>query len=1025
MTQPLSFQDIILRLLGYWKDQGCLVQQPYNVQVGAGTMNPATVLRVLGPEPWNAAYVEPSIRPDDGRFGDNPNRLQMHHQMQVILQPDPGDPQERYLASLQALGIDLRQHDVRFVEDNWESPALGAWGLGWEVWLDGQEITQFTYFQQAGGLTLDPVAVEITYGLDRIALALQGADSVWQMHYGAGIPYEDILLRSEIEHCHYYFEVADVEALRAVYDTYEREARRCLEANLAVPAHDYNLKCSHLFNVLDTRGAIGVTERANYFRRMRNVARDISTLYAAQRERSGHPLLKSSAGLAAAEREQNTLDDAPPESASPPSLGFPPDKGAQGGPNDEAHAFVLEIGSEELPPADLESAMQQLQAAFPALLDQLRLGYDGLEVHGTPRRLVVMVSGLAARQTDLETVVKGPPADRAFDAAGQPTAAALGFARGKGVEVGDLQVVEEQGRRSVAALVRETGRAAVEVLSEALPDCIAGITFDRSMRWNASNLAYSRPLRWLLALYGPQQVPFGYAGIDSGRRSRGLRPYGSPAFVIDDAGAYASAMQDNGVVTDPDARRTLIRGAAAELAARHGGVWREDPDLLAEVTHLVERPTLFCGRFEDRFLALPLEVLVAVMKKHQRYFPVYAEDGGLLPHFIGVRNGDAEHLSTVTVGNEHVLRARFADAEYFYSKDTQQSLSAFLPRLETLTFQVDLGSMLDKVHRLERLTPQVARLLGLSESDTATAARAAALSKADLATHMVVEMTALQGTMGAHYARLSGESDAVADALAEQYRQVTTTPAGLALALADRCDSLLGLFAAGLAPRGSNDPFALRRAALGIIETLIGNRTSCDLRRLLSLAAPLLPVPPHPDPLPQGERGEGDVREAVLQFIMGRLDGVLRDRGYPAAVVKAVLAAQGHDPCAATQAARELNDALAAADWPDLLAAYSRCVRITRSLDGTLHLRPDAFDLPAEKALCDAYQSAAAALDGSAGVTRFIATLRDLEPAITTFFLDVLVMDEDPARRDNRLALLQGISALPDGIADLSQLEGF
>ena len=204
-------------------------------------------------------------------------------------QPDPGDPQERYLASLQALGIDLRQHDVRFVEDNWESPALGAWGLGWEVWLDGQEITQFTYFQQAGGLTLDPVAVEITYGLDRIALALQGADSVWQMHYGADIPYEDILLRSEIEHCHYYFEVADVDALKAVYDTYEGEARRCLAAELAAPAHDYNLKCSHLFNVLDTRGAIGVTERANYFRRMRNVARDISTLYAAQREQLGPP----------------------------------------------------------------------------------------------------------------------------------------------------------------------------------------------------------------------------------------------------------------------------------------------------------------------------------------------------------------------------------------------------------------------------------------------------------------------------------------------------------------------------------------------------------------------------------------------------------------------------------------------------------------------------------------------------------------------------------------------------------------
>ena len=994
MTQAsLSFQDIILRLLEYWKDQGCLVQQPYNVQVGAGTMNPATVLRVLGPEPWNVVYVEPSIRPDDGRFGDNPNRLQMHHQLQVILQPDPGDPQERYLASLQALGIDLRQHDVRFVEDNWESPALGAWGLGWEVWLDGQEITQFTYFQQAGGLTLDPVAVEITYGLDRIALALQGADSVWRMHYGAAIPYEDILLRSEIEHCHYYFEVADVDALRTVYDTYEREARRCLEAELAVPAHDYNLKCSHLFNVLDTRGAIGVTERASYFRRMRNVARDISTLYAAQREGLGHPLLKSSAALAAP--------------AAPPAGDTAP-------PEREACPFVLEIGSEELPPADLSSAMQQLQAAVPALLDQLRLAYEGVQVHGTPRRLVVLVSGLAARQTDLEAVVKGPPADRAFDANGQPTAAALGFARGKGVDVAELQVVEEQGRRSVAAVVRETGRSAVEVLAEALPGCVAGIAFDRSMRWNASNLAYSRPLRWLVALYGRQHVPFSYAGVDSGRCSRGLRPDGSPVIVIDDARAYPSAMQAGGIVTDPEARRAAIRDAAADIAARHGGAWQEDVELLDEVTHLVERPTLFCGSFEARFLALPPEVLVAVMKKHQRYFPVYAGDGGLLPHFIGVRNGDAEHLDTVTAGNEHVLRARFADAEYFYARDTRQALSEFLPRLRTLTFQVDLGSMLDKVQRLERLTPQVAQLLGLGEAGTAAASRAAALSKADLATSMVVEMTGLQGVMGAHYARRSGEPDAVAAALAEQYRQVTATPAGLALALADRCDSLLGLFAAGLAPRGSNDPFALRRAALGIIETLIANRTSCDLRRVLDLAAPLLPV-----------AADDATREAVLQFIAGRLDGVLRERGCPASVVKAVLAARGHDPYAASQAAGELNDAVADDGWPTLFAAYSRCVRITRTLDGPLTLRPGAFALEAEKVLCDAYQAAAADLDGNGGAARFITALRALEPAITRFFLDVLVMDEDPALRDNRLALLQGISALPNGIADLSQLEGF
>ena len=993
MSAPLSFQEIILRLLAYWKEQGCLVQQPYNVQVGAGTMNPATALRVLGPEPWNVVYVEPSIRPDDGRFGDNPNRMQMHHQLQVILKPDPGNPQERYLQSLEAIGIDPRQHDIRFVEDNWESPALGAWGLGWEVWLDGQEITQFTYFQQAGGQPLEPVSVEITYGLDRIALALQGLESVWSMEYGAGIPYGDLLLASEIEHCRYYFEVADVEALKTVYDTYEREAKRCVEARLVFPAHDYNLKCSHLFNVLDTRGAIGVTERANYFRRMRNVTRDVSMLYVAQRQAQDYPLLHRGPEQGDTDEVRAQIGEAVPASAGP-------------------QPFVLEIGSEELPAADLTAALTQLRMAVPALLAELRLDYDAVEVHGTPRRLVIFVPHLASRQPDLETVVKGPPANRAFDETGKPTQAARGFARSRGVDVTALQVVEDTGGRYVAAVVHETGRAAVEVLAAALPGCIAGLTFGKSMRWNATNVSYSRPLRWLVALYGSQMIPFTYAGVRSGRTSRGLRPYGSPPTVIDDAASYARIMQEHNIVTDVEARQATITTAATELARSRGGRYRPDPELLDEVANLVEYPTVLCGHFEERFLALPAEVLVAVMKKHQRYFPVYATDGRLLPYFMTVRNGDTVHLDTVTAGNEQVLRARFADAEFFYKHDTQHALVDCVAQLATLTFQAKLGSMLDKVRRLEQLTPAVACLLGLTAEETAVAQRAAALSKADLATRMVVEMTSLQGIMGGHYARMSGESEAVALALAEQYNSVSTTRPGLALALADHLDSLLGLFAVGLAPRGSNDPFALRRAALGVIEDLVANQVPFDIRQALVEAAKLLPV-----------TSDAETIAAVLTFINGRLEGILRERGLHAAVIRAVLAEQGHNPYVASQATSALAEAMTAPDWQEVLESYSRCVRITRQLQETLGVRPDVFTLPAEHTLWASYQAAAASQDGT--VAQLVTALRQLVPAITTFFIDVLVMDEDMAVRHNRLALLQHIASLPQGIADLSHLEGF
>ncbi len=990
MDTPLSFQDIILRLLDYWKEQGCLVQQPHNVQVGAGTMNPATVLRVLGPEPWNVVYVEPSIRPDDGRFGNNPNRMQMHHQLQVILQPDPGNPQELYLKSLEAIGIDPRRHDIRFVEDNWESPALGAWGLGWEVWLDGQEITQFTYFQQAGGMTLDPVAVEITYGLDRIALALQGKESVWELDYGAGIPYGDVLLQSEIEHCRYYFEVADVDGLKRVYDTYEREANRCLEAGLAAPAHDYNLKCSHLFNVLDTRGAIGVTERANYFHRMRAAARRIAELYLEQRQRLEYPFME----------------------AWPEKMGVQEEPAIQFTQMARPHTFLLEIGAEELPVSDLESAQRQLATAVPQLFKSLRLQFDRVEVLGAPRRLAVRVYGLMGRQDDLETVAKGPPADHAFDKEGNPTKAAIGFARGKGVDVADLQVVEEGKKRYVTAVVREDGKPTAHVLAETLPALIGGLKFEKSMRWNQSNVPFSRPVRWIVALYGPDVIHFEFAGVESGRKSRGLRPFGSPSLEIDDAANYPVIMRRQGIVIQSQRRREMIKSVAAKLAAEKKGVIPDDPDLLSEVTNLVERPTPLRGQFEKRFLKLPAAVLVAVMRKHQRYFPVYDKNGKLLPYFIAVRNGDEKHLDVVIDGNEHVIRARFADAEFFYNKDVKRPLPDFLPDLDRLTFQADLGSMLDKVKRLEQLTPIVAGMLGLSDEETAVATRAAALSKADLAASMVVEMTSLQGVMGGHYAQLNGESDEVAAAIAEQYHAVSQTKPGLALALADRLDSLAGLFAAGLAPKGSNDPFGLRRAALHLIENLTQNEVAFDVRAALQAAGDLLPVPFAEETLAQ-----------VMGFVCGRLEAALREQGFAASVVKAVLAEQGHDPYVAWQTAVSLTAAVAEPDWEPLLDAYARCVRITRNLDELFDLRPDDFSLAAERELLAAYQQAASANDGA--LPAFVANLRAMAPAINQFFDAVLVMAEETAARQNRLALLQHIANLTKGIADLSQLEGF
>ena len=287
----MTFQELILALEKYWADQGCIIQQPYDIEVGAGTFNPATFLRALGPEPWNVAYVEPSRRPTDGRYGENPNRLQHYYQYQVIMKPSPLDIQDLYIESLKSFGIDPLDHDIRFVEDDWESPTLGAWGLGWEVWLDGMEITQFTYFQQVGGFDLDPVCAEITYGIERIAMYLQKVDNVYDLEWGHGIKYGDVHHKGEVEFSIYNFEEADMEMLRNLFDMYEGESEKMAEKGLVLPTYDYCLKCSHVFNILDARGAISVTERTSYIGRVRNLARLTAEGYLNQRENMGYPLM--------------------------------------------------------------------------------------------------------------------------------------------------------------------------------------------------------------------------------------------------------------------------------------------------------------------------------------------------------------------------------------------------------------------------------------------------------------------------------------------------------------------------------------------------------------------------------------------------------------------------------------------------------------------------------------------------------------------------------------------------------------
>lgn len=1010
MTQKASFQSIILKLQDFWASKGCLITQPYYTQVGAGTMNPATFLRVLGPEPWNVAYVEPSVRPDDGRYGENPNRFQLHTQFQVILKPDPGNPQELYLESLKALGIDPRQHDIRFVEDNWEQPAISAWGLGWEVWLDGQEITQFTYFQQMGGVTLDPVSVEITYGLERILIALNNAKAIWDKEYGAGVTYGEIRRQEEFEHSKYYFETADIDRVRAMYDLFSAEADACLAAGLIVPAHDYVLKCSHSFNILDTRGAISVAERQAFFRRIRELARGVAIAYEEQRKGLEYPLLKSTEKLVPSKKI----------SLPSPSIAKP-------------STFVLEIGTEELPASDLDSAINQLSDLFPKLLKDNRLPCGEIKVYGTPRRLVVLVEKLAERQEDYETTLKGPPASHAYDEGGMPTGTAQGFWRSTGTSQEMSSIESIGGGEYLVARKSETGKPVIEVLRNILPNLVASIKFEKTMKWNDSGVLFSRPIRWLLALIDNYIIPFEYAGVVSGNVSRGLRPYDSPEIKITSADKYFDIIREAGIILDKEERKAAIVEQVKQAAALVGGEAIMDDDLLHEVTNLVELPTAVMGGFNEEFLSLPRDVLISVMKKHQRYFPVQSSKSkvagssdlqlstfNLLPNFIAIRNGDDMHIDTVREGNEHVLGARFADANFFVREDVKLKLEEYRPKLASLTFHTKLGSMLDKSDRMLKLGAEIGAMLGYKKDDMTgikNLARAVYLSKADLVTQMVTEMTSLQGIIGGEYALRSGEDPEVAQAIAEQYQTVPGSKIGLALALTDRLDSLVGLFAAGLAPTGAKDPFGLRRAAIGVVQPLIEHDVDFDLAEAIKKSAMTQPI-----------EVSDEAQAKILEFIAGRLSVALKDAGYKHDVVEAVLAAWRRgvtNPAASARAVKQLSAWVGGEDWREILPAFARCVRITRDQKQTFKVNENAFVEKEEKDLFKALEKAEKSKRAEGSVDDFLNAFVPMIPAVNAFFDKVLVMAEDVKVKENRLGLLQRIAALAGGIADLSKLEGF
>jgi glycyl-tRNA synthetase len=1008
-----TFQDVLLGLQDFWAKQGCIIWQPHHTEVGAGTFNPATFLRVLGPEPWRVAYVEPSIRPTDGRYGENPYRLGHYYQYQVIVKPCPDDIQDLYLASLEHLGINLSQHDVRFVEDDWESPTLGAWGLGWEVWIDGMECTQFTYFQQVGGVDLDPPSVELTYGTERLTMYLQGVDNVFNLQWVPGVSYGDVHKKNEFDWSVYHFELADIGMLQKAFADYECECERCLERGLVRAAYDFVLKTSHTFNVLDARGAVSVTERTGYISRVRNLARKVAEGYVGQ--------FSDAAKAAAAE----------PAVAAVTTTAAVGDAWLSGGDRGDRD-FLLEIGTEEMPASACRAAINLLPARVAGLFvaEGVEVKSEDVQVWVSPRRIAVSIAGVPGEQAPQEVVQRGPALEAAFDAEGRPTKAAEGFARAKGVTVADLEVREEAGRSFVYYVTRSESRATASLLPEICLKIVRDMYFPKNMRWGYRDFRFSRPVRWLVALWGEDVIPFGLAGLTSGRTSRGHRWLGGTVDIARPS-EYPAAMKSVCVLADHVERERLLWGELRRMAEARNLTATDPNGKMEEVLFLVEWPTVVEGQFGRQYLTLPPEVLVTAMQSHQRYFPLIDSQGALSNIFLYVSNGDPAWNDQITAGNERVLEGRMEDAEFSFEKDKATGLEQMAAQLGKIVFHEKAGSMKDKTERLIALSDYLAAIVGVDREQRQRVLEAARLAKADQVSIMVREFADLEGVMGQTYALMEGRDPEVAQALREQFLPDSAggsppaTLTGALLATAEKVDNIVVAFACSEPPSGSKDPYGLRRAAAGMVTIAFEHGLHYDVERLVTEACAGLERFPA---LLERSR----VVPQATDFILERLVKNLTDDGLARDTVEAVLPTS-RDFIDLRNRAVALQEFRTGARWDDLVTVFTRPSNLAKKLveqpEATSHpaLTEDLFVLEAERELFVAWRQTAEAVSGAVAEQRYadaLWQLAGLHPAIDRYFDDVLVMAEEEAVRFNRLCQLHAVAQTVRQVAHLDLLQG-
>ena len=680
--------------------------------------------------------------------------------------------------------------------------------------------------------------------------------------------------------------------------------------------------------------------------------------------------------------------------------------------------LLFEIGTEEIPAKFMPGILEQLKSLAEKKLQELRVPYASVTVLGTPRRMTFIADGVEETQASTVVESKGPSVKIAFGPDGAASKAAQGFARGQGIAVEDLIVRDEY----VYAVKQLTGQAVIDLLPAFLVDIVESLSFPKNMRWADHDFRFVRPIRWLVALLDNKIIPIEITGVKSGRNTIGHRFLSKGEVEIASAGDYEKVLREHFVLVDQDERRKMIRQQVEELAQKEGGIAEIDEDLLEEVVYLVEYPTALCGHFDDKFLTLPKETVITPMREHQRYFPVLTADGKLLAKFITVRNGNSEGLDIVAHGNERVLRARLSDAEFFFNEDRKIKLEERLEKLKTVVFQEGLGNIYDKSVRLADIAMTLKKSLNV-KVDEDILQRTALLSKTDLVTGMVCEFTELQGVMGREYALLDGEEPEVAQGIFEHYLprfagdELPTTDIGRLVGIADKLDNIAAPFSRGLIPTGSQDPYALRRQAIGIINILVDGNYHLPLLKTISAVLGLLNVP---------SAKNGELLAQLQEFFVQRVKNMMGDQGIRYDVIDAILNEKANDDIVDLFVrAKALAEYVETSEAAESIQAFTRVVNLCKKAEGETIIKESLFVEPAEKELyevvCRLQKETIPALVAY-NYADVLKLINEVSAPVNKFFDTVMVMDKDENVKNNRLALLVQVKETASMVGDLSAI---